>query len=476
MTMGPAPMIMIEAISVRLGMKDPSVGLGGFRAGHAQIDPPYRPDRRGFKPITHPLAGIDQTGRVPSETEGNRRKSRWRDRPEPPNARPVVAAEPKVILVEHGPEGRPAIFAGPRTVIAAETPGDLPGALALLDAARASGAWIAGYVAYEAGYAFEPRLAPLMPDARPAPLLLMGVFDGPGPADAALDQAARDGRTTTMSAPEPLVNRADYDRALTRVLAYVAAGDCYQINLTFPMAAKLLSGTPLGLYGAFRRTGPVDHGAYVDLGQGPVVVSRSPELFFAVDAAGRISARPMKGTAPRDPDPARDAAIAADLHASDKARAENLMIVDLLRNDIGRLARIGSVRVPALFAMEEYTTVHQMTSTIEGELLAPPSLSTLLPALFPCGSVTGAPRIRAMEIIREVEPAPRGVYCGAVGWMAPDGRADFSVAIRTLSIRGSEIVMNVGGGVVHDSTAEGEWEEALWKARFVQAAVPKTSG
>ncbi|MCC5975147.1 MAG: aminodeoxychorismate synthase component I [Rubellimicrobium sp.] len=378
-----------------------------------------------------------------------------------------------MILVEHGPEGGPAIFAAPRTVVAAETAADLPGALALLDAARASGAWVAGYVSYEAGLAFEPRLAALMPEARPAPLLLMGVFDGPAPADETLARADEEGRATWMTAPEPLVSRAAYERAIARVLAYVAAGDCYQINLTFPMQARLTSGTALGLYGAFRRTGPVGHGAFVDLGQGPVVVSRSPELFFAVDAAGRISARPMKGTAPRDPDPARDAAIADELHASEKARAENLMIVDLLRNDIGRLARVGSVRVPALFAMEQYTTVHQMTSTIEGELIDPPGLSTLMPALFPCGSVTGAPKIRAMEIIREVEPAPRGVYCGAIGWMAPDGRADFSVAIRTLSITGAEIVMNVGGGVVHDSTSEGEWEEALWKARFVQAAVPK---
>jgi para-aminobenzoate synthetase component I len=179
----------------------------------------------------------------------------------------------------------------------------------------------------------------------------------------------------------------------------------------------------------------------------------------------------MKGTAPRDPDPVRDAAIAAALQVSVKDRAENLMIVDLLRNDISRLAKVGSVRVPALFAMEKYSTVHQMTSTIEGELAEPATFLSLMAALFPCGSVTGAPKIRAMEIIRDVEPHPRGVYCGAVGWMSPDGAADFSVAIRTLSVSGQDIVMNVGGGVVHGSTAGGEWEEALWKARFVKAAV-----
>ena len=163
----------------------------------------------------------------------------------------------------------------------------------------------------------------------------------------------------------------------------------------------------------------------------------------------------------------------AELQGAEKDRAENLMIVDLLRNDISRLAKVGSVKVPALFAVETYATVHQMTSTVTADLSAPATLPDLMAALFPCGSVTGAPKIRAMEIIREVELSPRGVYCGAVGWMSPDGDADFSVAIRTLSITGQEIVMNVGGGLTHGSTTQGEWEEALWKARFVKAAVSR---
>jgi para-aminobenzoate synthetase component 1 len=256
------------------------------------------------------------------------------------------------------------------------------------------------------------------------------------------------------------------------VFDYIAAGDCYQVNLTFPMAARLVSGTPLGLYGAFRRTGAVGHGAYVDLGVGPVVVSRSPELFFRV-AGGRIETRPMKGTRPRGANAAEDAAIIAELRGAEKDRAENLMIVDLLRNDISRLSKVGTVKVPALYAIESYATVHQMTSTVEGALEGPATLPGLMAALFPCGSVTGAPKIRAMEIIREVERHARGVYCGAVGWMAPDGGADFSVAIRTLSVTGDEIVMNVGGGLTHGSTVAGEWEEALWKARFVKAAVSR---
>lgn len=372
-----------------------------------------------------------------------------------------------MILVEHGPGGSPAVFRGAREVVVARSLDEVPGALARLDAARAAGAWVAGHVAYEAGHAFEARLRGIahVPEG---PLVAMGVFDGPEAAGEVL--AAMEAAGAEIDAPEPVVARGDYDRAMARVLGYIAAGDCYQVNLTFPMETRLHSGSAFGLYGRLRRTGAVGHGAYVDLGVGPVVVSRSPELFFAVEG-GRISARPMKGTAPRDADPARDAAIAAELQASEKARAENLMIVDLLRNDIGRLARVGSVRVPALFAMERYATVHQMTSTIVGDLAEAPTLAGLMAALFPCGSVTGAPKVRAMQIIREVEPFPRGVYCGAVGWMAPGGDADFSVAIRTLSVWGDRVVMNVGGGVVADSTAQGEWEEALWKARFVKAAV-----
>jgi para-aminobenzoate synthetase component 1 len=317
-------------------------------------------------------------------------------------------------------------------------------------------------VAYEAGAAFEPRLAEVGRGA--GPLLAMGVFpDGPQPAALGEPGPAR------LSAPEPLVGRADYDRAIARTLALIAAGDCYQVNLTLPLRARL-EGRALDLWLRLREAGPVGHGAYVDLGAGPEVVSLSPELFFRV-RGGVVETRPMKGTAPRDPDPARDAALAADLLASEKARAENLMIVDLLRNDIGRISRPGSVRVPALYAIEPYATVHQMTSTVTGELDEPASLARLMPALFPCGSVTGAPKIRAMQIIREIEPHPRGVYCGAIGWMGPEGDGDFSVAIRTLRIEGTAVTLNVGGGIVADSTAEGEWEEALWKTRFVGPAV-----
>ena len=380
-----------------------------------------------------------------------------------------------MILIEHGPGDEPALFDQPREVILAWRPSEVLRALQRAETARAAGAWIAGYIAYEAGYALEPRLARLMPRKRPGPLVALGVYGSPQPAGPALTRALDEGRATAMTAPQPRIGRRAYGTAARKVFDYIAAGDCYQVNLTFPMTARLVQGTALGLYGAFRRTGAVGHGAYVDLGAGPVVVSRSPELFFRVEA-GRIVTRPMKGTRPRGKDAAEDAAIIANLGADEKDRAENLMIVDLLRNDISRLSKLGTVKVPALYAIESYATVHQMTSTVEGVLDGPPTLPGLMAALFPCGSVTGAPKIRAMEIIREVEPFPRGVYCGAVGWMSPEGEADFSVAIRTLSVSGAEIVMNVGGGLTHGSTADGEWEEALWKARFVKAAVSRDYG
>jgi para-aminobenzoate synthetase component 1 len=297
---------------------------------------------------------------------------------------------------------------------------------------------------------------------------MLGVYDAPKDAAALLARAGAEAGAARLSALRAGITRRAYGAAFDRVAEYIAAGDCYQINLTFPMEARQEAGSALGLYGALRARQSVGYGMFCDTGVGPVVMSRSPELFFRVED-GVISARPMKGTAPRDADPVRDAALAAELQASDKARAENLMIVDLLRNDIARIAELGSVRVPELYKVEPFATVHQMSSTVQGRLTRGADLAGLMAALFPCGSVTGAPKIRAMQIIREVEPAARGVYCGAMGWMAPDGRAAFNVAIRTL-LRHADgrVRLNVGGGVVHDSTAQGEWDEALWKARFAE--------
>ena len=183
---------------------------------------------------------------------------------------------------------------------------------------------------------------------------------------------------------------------------------------------------------------------------------------------GMIETKPMKGTQPRSCDPIKDKELESFLANDPKNRAENLMIVDLLRNDLSRICQPGSVKVPQLFEIESYSTVHQMTSQIVGQTKAGKHLSDIIRALFPCGSITGAPKVRAMEILNTLEPSARDVYCGSIGWAAPDGRAEFNVAIRTLMLESKLGQLNVGGGVIYDSTAESEYEEALWKARFAQ--------
>lgn len=365
------------------------------------------------------------------------------------------------VRFDRGPLAGGTLFADPQTVIRADTPAGVVPALAAIEAARARGCWLAGYLSYELGYALTPRLAHLMPARRQVPLILMGVFDAPRAAPALPDPSG-----VSIAPPRLLWDRDRYDRAIAAVHRYIEAGDTYQINLTFPLEATV-SGDPLAIYSALAARQQVGEGAFVDLG-GPAVLSRSPELFFAVDADRRIKTRPMKGTAARGRTPAEDRAAAAALAASEKDRAENLMIVDLLRNDISRVCVPGSVRVPKLFEIEPYATLHQMTSTVEGQLADSAGLTDILCALFPCGSITGAPKIRSMEIIAELEAAPRGVYCGAIGWADPAGPMRFSVAIRTpVMLTPERLRLDVGGGITHDSRAGSEWEEALCKSAFL---------
>ena len=371
-----------------------------------------------------------------------------------------------MILFDQGPERQPVLFGAPKALILAWEPDQVAGAFADMAVAQAAGNWLAGYASYELGYALEPRLAGLMPGGRQVPLLAFEVHGGYESAAPWLDQAGAEADAAGLGSLVPDWGMAEYTRAFDLVAGLIRAGDCYQINLTMPIRVAA-TGSDRALYGALRRVQPVRHGAFADLGVGPVVLSRSPELFFRLSATGRIETWPMKGTARRDPDPARDAALKAELAASLKDRAENLMIVDLLRNDISRISEVGSVRAPELFRVETYATVHQMISRVVGQLRPGVGIAALFGALFPCGSITGAPKIRAMEVIRALEPEPRGIYCGAIGWIAPDRSAQFNVAIRTLSrFAGGGMVMNVGGGVVYDSTAASEYEEALWKARF----------
>ncbi|MFC2969211.1 aminodeoxychorismate synthase component I [Acidimangrovimonas pyrenivorans] len=368
------------------------------------------------------------------------------------------------VLFDRGPLGAGTLFARPRGIVRADTPEEVAPAFAALERARAQGLWAAGYASYELGHVLTERLRPLLPEDRPEPLLLFGLFDGPRPAADHLARTGHLARSAEAGRLEPDWDFGRYRAAFDKAHAFIGAGDCYQVNLTFPLRGRF-DGPPLGLYHALRAGQPVGHGAFVDLG-GPVLLSRSPELFFRVDLMGRIETRPMKGTQPRSADPAEDAARRVFLARDEKNRAENLMIVDLLRNDLARVSRPGSVKVPELFTVESYATVHQMVSRITADLAGPQPIARLFEALFPCGSITGAPKIRAMEIIAELEDSPRGAYCGAIGWMAPGGAMEFSVAIRTLVAKDGALRLNVGGGVVHDSTAASEYEEALWKSRF----------
>ena len=360
------------------------------------------------------------------------------------------------IRFDHGPGGGAAQFLGAARLIVAREAAEVAPALAALDAARAEGAWIAGFASYEMGFALEPRLLPLMPARRRLPLLQFGVYDGP---QAAPPPAAG------LAALGPLVpewDAARHARAFEAVHALIGAGDIYQANLTFAgtLAAE---GRASALHAALAAVQPVRFGALIEAPGLPAILSRSPELFFRTDGEGAIETRPMKGTQPRSADPAEDARRRFFLQTDAKNRAENLMIVDLLRNDISRVSLPGSVRVPALFTVESYETVHQMTSCITARLRPGTGLAAILAALFPCGSITGA-----MEILARVERRAREIYCGTIGWAAPDGRAEFNVAIRTLMLEHGAARLDVGGGVVHDSTAAGEYEEALWKARFAR--------
>jgi para-aminobenzoate synthetase component 1 len=375
----------------------------------------------------------------------------------------MTRAAPFVCL-DDSLSGRTLLFERPVEILSASTPREAFKVLDRMESLRRSGLELAGYLAYELGYLFEPRLAPLLPDNRQVPLIRFGAFE----AARAGDVPAGDERAV-VNRLDPAWSLQTYATRFERVRDYIAAGDVYQINLTFPLNG-VLDGDPLGLYRVLRKRQPVAHGGVVALGP-EIILSLSPELFFELEG-GVVRSRPMKGTARRGLGPHEDMMIARDLKEDEKQRAENLMIVDLLRNDIGRLSRIGTVRVPQLFTVETYNTLHQMTSTVEGELAGALSIREILAGLFPCGSVTGAPKIRAMEIIRELEATPRGVYCGAIGRIAADGSMRFNVAIRTLTVLpDNRFLLNVGSGLVADSRADTEYEECLLKARFLNDSI-----
>lgn len=349
-------------------------------------------------------------------------------------------------------------FGTPRDVLVARHTDEV---LPLLDAVQAhalAGRWCVGYLRYEAARAFDPALATHAADG---PLAWFGVHDAiaPWPDDFAHDEPALHWHARQ--------ERMAFDAHLARIQQAIAAGEIYQLNYTAPLTSAFGAGAP-GLFAALHRAQPQGYCAFIDTGE-EQVLSVSPELFFHWQD-GRILLRPMKGTAARGVTPEQDEALAQQLRDSAKERAENVMIVDLVRNDVSRIAERCSVQVPRLFALQALPTVWQMVSDVQARTRPGTSLGSVFAALFPCGSVTGAPKVRAMELIQTLEPAPRGVYCGAVGVVRPGGAATFNVPIRTVQIRGHEARCGIGSGITAGATAAGEWQEWRNKRAFLERA------
>ncbi|MEO7715569.1 MAG: aminodeoxychorismate synthase component I [Capsulimonas sp.] len=364
-------------------------------------------------------------------------------------------------------EGAPRrlAFADPIEIISALTLSEVLPALRRVEQASQRGLWAAGYVAYEAAPAFDPALA--APHAGDLPLVWFGLFREPL-ADFSMEQDAGEYALGEWDGGD-----AEYGDAVRAIREAIAAGDVYQVNHTVRRRADFHGDDRAYWRDLIRAQGVRGYGAYLNLGD-QRILSASPELFFAL--RGRdIALRPMKGTRPRGRWREEDAALSRELVASEKERAENVMIVDLMRSDVGRIAEIGSVHVPSLFDVETYPTVLQMTSTVAARLRSDVGLTEIFGALFPCGSVTGAPKVTAMRAIARLETSARRAYCGAIGYIAPyQSEIVFNVAIRTAIVDKAKnaVELGVGSGITWDSDPEDERAEARGKARFAEAPAP----
>ena len=388
----------------------------------------------------------------------------------------MIRADQPFVLLDDArlSDAAPArLYSNPVRTLSAQTAEELSELFDELAEAQATGLHAAGYLAYEAGFALEPRFAEMLENRDiPTPLSWFGLFEDYKQIDAkTVASLLPDPAGAWLGPLRPKVARGDYDAAFDAVERYITDGDIYQANLTFRAEADY-AGNPLGLYAALRSRSSAGYGGAIWTGK-QWFLSFSPELFFALKD-GRVTTKPMKGTASRLTDPVADAAIARELREDPKQRAENLMIVDLLRNDLSRVAEPGSVAVPELFVIESYPTVHQMTSTVTARLADRLGAVDLIRAIFPCGSITGAPKIRAMEIIDEIETTPRGIYCGSIGRIDANGDAAFNVAIRTfhLNTATKRVSVGLGSGVVADSDGASEWAECLAKGRFAVVTRP----
>lgn len=391
----------------------------------------------------------------------------------------MPAGEPFILLDDARSEGAvdAHLFEHPSEIFVARRAQDVPRILAEAEAARImAGGILAGYIAYEAGLALEPRLMPLATERTGAhgPLVWLALFEDHKtiPADEVPRWLAeRAGAGPASIGPlVPQISTGAYLEAFAALQEAIRAGDIYQSNMTFPLAGAA-RGDPVAIYSAIRPAAKAGYGGLVFDGD-HWLLSFSPELFFALKD-GKAKVKPMKGTRPRGRTPEEDAELRDELGASAKDKAENLMIVDLLRNDLSRVAEPGSVRVDDPFTIETYPTVHTMVSTIRAQLQPDKGTIDMIRALFPCGSITGAPKIRAMELIHQLERDARGPYCGAIGRIGPGKEAAFNVAIRTIRLTPGEndkhhAVLGVGGAIVADSDGMGEWRECLIKGGFVR--------
>ncbi len=367
-------------------------------------------------------------------------------------------------------QDKPAcLFSAPYKIISTNKPSHVMAALNQIESERASGAYIAGFFSYELGYILEERLLGLLPKNRKLPLLWFGAFKTKKQLDKQALQnwlGKHNSKQYSFLKPEnPSITKKKYSEAFTQVKRYIEAGDIYQLNLTFKQRFAL-EGCPFQLYKTLRDNQPVHYGVMIDSPDFKIL-SFSPEEFITIQD-GTISTRPMKGTIHRGQSSEEDNALCQQLFDDDKNRAENLMIVDLMRNDLARVAKPGSVVTKELFKIEKYKTLFQMTSLISAQVQPKTSLQTLLTSLFPAGSIIGAPKLRAQEIIAELETEPRGIYTGSIGYFSPNGDVNFNVAIRTLFIDNSnQAEIGIGGGIVSDSKMQAEYQECLLKRSFL---------
>jgi para-aminobenzoate synthetase / 4-amino-4-deoxychorismate lyase len=399
-----------------------------------------------------------------------------------PAMRATAVTNPGSVLLETSrfdPSNRNSyLFTSPVNILIARELNEIPQVFAQIESALANGFYVAGYLAYECGHHFEPSTAA---DFQPSgqPLIWLGVYRQPQIFDHAAcpslasDQPAPNQPATAALNLESIaleIPRPAYQAKIQRIRDYIAAGDTYQVNFTNRVAFET-QPTPAETFASLATQQPVAYSAFLNLGDRQIL-SFSPELFFRIEN-GKILTRPMKGTMPRGLDAAEDAAASIRLRNDPKNRSEHVMIVDLLRNDLGRICTMGSVDVEQLFTVERYPTLLQMTSAISGALRPNISYYEIFRALFPCGSITGAPKVRTMQIIRELEDQPRGIYTGAIGFIAPNRNSVFNVAIRTLVMENGHASLGVGGGIVADSDPADEYRECLLKASFLTRTRPE---